>query len=164
MILGMSTYTYTLLHTIISLVGIASGLFVLYGMVRGERSDLWTAIFLASTVLTSVTGFGFPFTRLLPSHIVGIISLVALAAAIAGLYVFRLAGFWRLVFIVCAVFALYLNCFVGVVQAFMKIPAVKALAPTQAEPPFLIAQGAVLIAFILCGYLAARALPSRAAA
>ena len=156
MILGMSTYTYTLVHTLISLIGIASGFVVVYGMVTGKPVGIWVTVFLASTVLTSVTGFGFPFSRLLPSHIVGIISLIALAAAIAGLYYFALAGIWRWIYVGCAVFALYLNSFVGVVQAFMKIPALKALAPTQAESPFLIAQVLLLVIFIALGVLAAQ--------
>ena len=156
MILGLSFQTYTLIHTVISLIGIASGLIVLYGMIAGKPLDVWTPIFLASTVLTSVTGFGFPFTQLLPSHVVGIISLVVLAAAILGLYVFRLSGAWRWIYIACAVFPLYLNCFVGVVQAFMKITALKALAPTQAEPPFLAAQLLLLVVFIVLGFLAVR--------
>ena len=156
MILGLSFQTYTLIHTVISLIGIASGLIVLYGMIAGKPLDVWTPIFLASTVLTSVTGFGFPFTKLLPSHVVGIISLAVLAVAIIGLHVFRLSGAWRWIYIACAVFALYLNCFVGVVQAFMKIPALKALAPTQAEPPFLVAQLLLLVVFIVLGFLAVR--------
>ncbi len=157
MILGMSLSTFTLVHTVISLIGIASGLYVLYCMITRRRLEAWiVAVFLASTVLTSVTGFGFPFSQLLPSHIVGIISLVVLAAAIPALYLFRLAGIWRLVYVIGAVFALYLNCFVGVVQAFMKIPVLRALAPTQAEPPFLIAQMILLIAFIALGFLATR--------
>ena len=156
MILGLSFQTYTLIHTVISLIGIASGLVALYGMVAGKPLDVWTPIFLISTVLTSVTGFGFPFTQLLPSHVVGIISLAVLAVAIIGLYVFRLSGAWRWIYIACAVFALYLNCFVGVVQAFMKIPALKALAPTQAEPPFLVAQLLLLVVFIVLGFLAVR--------
>ena len=107
MILGLSFQTYTLIHTVISLIGIASGLIALYGMIAGKPLDVWTPIFLISTVLTSVTGFGFPFTQLLPSHVVGIISLAVLAVAIIGLYVFRLSGAWRWIYIACAVFALY---------------------------------------------------------
>ena len=156
MILGLSFQTYTLIHTVISLIGIASGLIALYGMIAGKPLDVWTPIFLISTVLTSVTGFGFPFTQLLPSHVFGIISLAVLAVAIIGLYVFRLSGAWRWIYIACAVFALYLNCFVGVVQAFLKIPALKALAPTQAEPPFLAAQLLLLVVFIVLGFLAVR--------
>jgi hypothetical protein len=156
MILGISLYTFTLVHTVISLIGIATGLVVLSGMLANRTRCNWTAVFLASTVLTSVTGFGFPFSKLLPSHIVGIISLVVLVPAILGRYPFKLAGAWRWIYVVCAVFALYLNCFVGVVQAFMKIPAIKALAPTQAEPPFLIAQTILLIVFVVLGFLAVR--------
>lgn len=155
MIFGMSIYTYTLVHTVISLIGIATGLVVLYRLLMGQGLDVWNTIFLVSTVLTSVTGFGFPFTQLLPSHTVGIISLVVLAAAIAALYVFHLGGIWRWIYLGAALFALYLNCFVGVVQAFMKIPALKALAPTQAEGPFLTAQFLLLVLFIVAGVLAA---------
>jgi hypothetical protein len=156
MILGLSIYNFIILHTVISLIGIATGLYVLYGMLTNNRLDTWTAVFLASTVLTSVTGFAFPFTQLLPSHIVGIISLVVLVAVILARYPYKLAGVWRMVYVIGAVFALYLNCFVGLVQAFMKITAVKALAPTQAEPPFLIAQTILLVVFILLGYLAVK--------
>lgn len=145
MILGMSTATYTFLHVLISLIGIGSGLVVMFGLLTGKRLDGLTAIFLATTVLTSVSGFGFPFEHLLPSHIVGIISLVILAVAIAARYVFRLAGAWRWIYVVGAATALYLNVFVLVVQSFMKVPALRALAPTQKEVPFLIAQLAVLL-------------------
>jgi hypothetical protein len=156
MIFGMSLYTFTLVHTIISLIGIVTGLIVAYGLLTNNKMESWTAVFLASTVLTSVTGLGFPFSKLLPSHIVGIISLVVLVPAIAAYYLFKLAGWWRLVYIVTALIALWFNCFVGVVQAFMKIPALRALAPTQGEPPFAIAQGALLIIFIVLGFLAVR--------
>jgi hypothetical protein len=156
MIFGMSLYTFTLVHTIISLIGIATGLVVVYGLLTNNRMESWTAAFLVSTVLTSVTGFGFPFTKLLPSHIVGIISLVVLVPAILAYYLFKLAGVWRLIYIVCALIALWFNCFVGVVQAFMKISALRALAPTQSEPPFAIAQAALLIIFIVLGVLAVR--------
>lgn len=156
MIFGMSFYTFTLIHVIISLIGIATGLVVVYGMLTNNKMESWTAAFLISTVLTSVIGFGFPFTRLLPSHITGIISLVVLVPAILAYYPFKLAGVWRLIYIVCGLIALWLNCFVAVVQAFLKIPALRALAPTQGEPPFLIAQVAVLIIFIVLGFLAVR--------
>ncbi|HKY86150.1 MAG TPA: hypothetical protein VJL90_05275 [Pseudorhodoplanes sp.] len=156
MIFGMSIYTFTLVHTVISLIGIATGLVVLYRLLMGQGLDIWNTIFLVTTALTSVTGFGFPFTQLLPSHIFGIISLIVLAIAIAALYAFHLRGVWAFVYVGCAMFALYLNSFVGVVQAFLKIPAVKALAPTQGEPPFLIAQAILLIAFVVLGVLAAR--------
>jgi len=147
MILGMSTATYTLLHVLISLVGIVSGLIVMYGFLTGKRLDGLTAVFLTTTVLTSVTGFGFPFEHLLPSHKVGIISLLILAVAIPARYVFHLAGKWRAVYVVGAATALYLNVFVLVVQSFLKVPALKALAPTQKEPPFLVAQMLVLLIF-----------------
>ena len=147
MILGMSTATYTFLHVLISLVGIVSGLIVMYGFLTGKRLDRLTAVFLTTTVLTSVTGFGFPFEHLLPSHKVGIISLVILAVAIPARYVFHLAGKWRAVHLVGAATALYLNVFVLVVQSFLKVPALKALAPTQKEPPFLVAQLLVLLIF-----------------
>ena len=156
MVLGMSLATFTLLHVVISLVGIATGFVVVYGMLNANRRPAWTAIFLATTVLTSVTGFLFPFEKLLPSHIFGIISLPLLAVAILGLYAFRLAGPWRPIYIVTALVALYLNTFVAVVQAFLKIPPINALAPTQSEPPFAVVQLVVLAIFIGLGVLAVR--------
>jgi len=154
MILGMSIATFTTVHVILSLIGIASGIVVLFGMLGARRLDGLTAIFLATTVLTSATGFLFPHDRLLPSHIVGIISLVALALAILALYVYGLAGSWRWIYVATAVVALYLNVFVAVVQAFQKLPAVRSLAPTQSEPPFLIAQAVVLAIFVVLGGIA----------
>ena len=154
MILGMSIATFTTVHVILSLIGIASGIVVLFGMLGARRLDGLTAIFLATTVLTSATGFLFPHDRLLPSHIVGIISLVALALAILALYVYGLAGFWRWIYVATAVVALYLNVFVAVVQAFQKLPALHSLAPTQSEPPFLIAQAVVLAIFVVLGGIA----------
>jgi hypothetical protein len=156
MILGMSLATFTLVHVIISLIGIASGIIVVFGMLGGNRMPGMTALFLATTVLTSATGFLFPFTTLLPSHIVGIISLVILAIALFALYVQNLAGAWRWIYVVTAVIALYLNCFVGVVQSFMKLSFLQPLAPTQSEPPFQVAQIAVLVIFIVLGFLAVR--------
>ncbi len=125
-------------------------------MLGSKRLDGWTALFLATTVLTSVTGFFFPADRLLPSHIVGIISLVALAAAIVALYAYRLAGSWRWIYVTAAVVALYLNVFVGVVQAFQKLPFLQRLAPTQSELPFLAAQLIVLAVLIVLGFVALR--------
>jgi hypothetical protein len=122
MILGMTTSTFTLVHVLLSLVGIGSGFLVVYGMLLGKRFDGATAIFLLTTVLTSLTGFLFPFEHLLPSHVVGIISLVALAVAILARYGLHLAGAWRPLYVVCAVLALYLNVFVLVVQVFLKVP------------------------------------------
>jgi hypothetical protein len=154
MIFGMTTFTFA--HVALSLVGILSGLTVLYGMLASNKLENWTAIFLATTAATSVTGFFFAFDHLLPSHIVGIISLVVLAVAIAALYAFRLAGAWRWIYVASAVFALYLNVFVLVAQLFQKVPSLKALAPTQAEPPFAIAQGIVLVLFVALGIAAVR--------
>src|SRR5271166_1763630 len=136
MILGMSTATYTFLHVLISLVGIGSGLVVMLGFLTGKRLDGWTALFLITTVATSVTGFGFPFDHLLPSHVLGVISLLVLAIAVPARYVFHLAGAWRWIYVVTAAMALYLNVFVAVAQSFMKVPALHVLAPTQKEPPF----------------------------
>ena len=156
MILGMTLSTLTLLHLVISLIGIGSGLLVIYGLLIGKRLDGATAIFLASTVATSVTGFGFPFDHLLPSHKVGILSLLVLAVAIIARYVFHLADAWRGIYVVCAVVALYLNVFVLVVQLFEKVPALRAMAPTQKEPPFLVAQLVVLGLFVALTIIAAK--------
>jgi hypothetical protein len=148
MVLGMSLATFTLLHVVISLVGIGTGLAVMYGFLKGYRMDGLTAVFLTTTALTSITGFFFPFTQLLPSQKVGILSLVLLAVAVPARYVLHLAGPWRLTYVVTAAMALYLNCFVLVVQLFLKVPALRALAPTQKEPPFLLAQLVVLALFV----------------
>ncbi len=156
MILGMSTATYTLLHVLISLIGIGSGLIVMVGFLTGKGLDGLTAVFLTTTALTSVSGFGFPFDHLLPSHILGIISLVVLAVTIPARYVFHLAGAWRGTYVVGAAIALYLNVFVLVAQLFMKVPALKALAPTGKEPPFLVAQLTVMVAFVVLTILAAK--------
>jgi hypothetical protein len=156
MILGMSADTFTLVHVVLSLVGIGSGLIVLFGMLGAKRLDGWTALFLATTALTSVTGFFFPVTGFLPSHAVGILSLVFLAAALLAFYVYHLAGAWRWIYVVGAVVALYFNVFVGVVQAFRKVSFLEPLAPTQSEPPFLVAQLAVMAIFIVLGVLAVR--------
>ncbi len=154
MILGMSVETFTLLHVIISLIGIATGLVVLLGLLTGRPLPRWTAWFLATTVLTSVTGFMFHSKAIGPPHIVGAISLVVLALAIFALYGRHLAGFWRVVYVAGAVFSLYLNAFVAVVQTFQKISFFNALAPTQTEPPFLVAQALTLGFFIVLGVLA----------
>jgi|SRR5208282_5599284 len=156
MILGMTTSTFTLIHVLLSLAGIGTGFIVAYGLLTGKRLDGWTAIFLATTVLTSHTGFLFPVEHILPSHIVGIISLVVLAIAIVARYALHLSNAWRWIYVVCAVLALYLNSFVAVVQSFLKVPALKALAPTQKEPPFLVAQLAVMAVFIVLGILSVK--------
>ncbi len=156
MILGMTTSTFTLVHVLISLAGIASGFVVVYGLLTGKRFDGWTAIFLGTTILTNLTGFLFPVKHLLPSHIVGIISLVVLAVALLARYGRHMERSWRWIYIVCSVLALYFNVFVAVVQSFMKIPAVHALAPTQKEPPFLVVQLVVLVIFVGIGILAVK--------
>jgi hypothetical protein len=156
MVLGMSLQTFTVLHVIISLVGIGSGFVVAAGMLKANPLPLWTAVFLVSTVLTSATGFLFPFVKLMPSHIVGVISLLVLAVSIVALYSMHLDGAWRWIYVVTAVVALYLNTFVLVVQSFLKIPPLTALAPTGTEPPFAVAQLVVLIGFVVLGYLAVR--------
>jgi hypothetical protein len=148
--------TNTLVHVLISLIGIVSGLVVMLGLLAGKRLDKTTAVFLATTVLTSLTGYGFPFDHLLPSHIVGAISLVVLAVAIYARYAGHLAGRWRVTYVVGAVLALYFNVFVLVVQAFLKVPFLHAMAPTQSEPPFAGVQLVVLVLFILTGILAVR--------
>jgi len=145
---------YTIVHVIVSLLGIVSGFVVIYGMLNADPMPAWTKFFLWTTVLTSVTGFFFPFQRLLPSHIVGIISLVVLALAIYARYPGHLDGAWRWVYVVGAVLAQYLNFFVLIVQSFQKIPALRALAPTQKEPPFAITQLFFLILFVALGVVA----------
>jgi hypothetical protein len=143
-------------HVVLSLVGIGSGFVVLFGLLAGKRLDAWTALFLATTVATSVTGFGFPVDHVLPSHVIGIISLVVLAVGMLARYTFDLAGPWRRVYVIGAVMALYFNVFVLVVQVFRRVPALNAMAPTQSEPPFLIAQLVVMAIFIWLGVRAAR--------
>lgn len=145
---------YTIVHTVISLVGIASGLVVLYGLLTARRLDRWTAVFLATTVATSVTGFGFPVDRFMPSHAVGLISLIVLGVAIVARYRRHLAGTWRPIYVVAAVVSLYFNVFVGIVQAFRRVPALHTLAPTQSEPPFQITQLGALVLFVAFGIVA----------
>lgn len=156
MILGMSIPTFTLVHVILSLTGIAAGLIVVFGMFSSKRLDGWTALFLVTTVLTSVTGFFFPRDKILPSHIVGIISLVVLAVAIFALYARHLTGPWRRTYVISAMLALYLNVFVAVAQSFLKIPSLSALAPTGSEPPFIAAQAVVLLIFVVLTVVAQR--------
>lgn len=156
MTFGLSVPAFTLLHIAISLIGIAAGFGVLYGFLVSRESSSWTRAFLAFTILTSVTGYFFPFDKILPSHVVGAISLAVLTVAVIALYGFRLAGSWRWIYVASAVAALYLNTFVLVVQTFVKNPALKELAPTQSEPPFVVTQGLLLVAFIALGALAVR--------
>jgi hypothetical protein len=140
--------TLTLVHVAISLVGIVAGFVVAVGLLTGKRFDGWTALFLATTVATSVTGFFFPFHGFTPAIGVGIFSLLVLPLAIFARYGRHLAGRWRATYVITAMLALYLNVFVLVAQAFQKVPALKALAPTQSEPPFAVTQLAVLLLFV----------------
>jgi hypothetical protein len=151
MMLGLSLSTFTMLHVIISLVGIVSGLIVLSGLLGSNTMPGLTALFLLTTILTSLTGFGFPFTALLPSHIIGILSLVLLAIACIALYGMKLSGAWRWIYAVTAMIALYFNIFVLIIQSFLKIPALTALAPGNppSGPAFAVIQGLVLLFFVL---------------
>src|SRR5215467_5943953 len=154
MVLGMSLQTFTLIHVLISLAGIASGIVVLYGFLTNKRLDGWTALFLGTTALTSLTGFLFPFMGMTPAIKLGIISLVVLAITIVTRYPLHLA--WRKTYVITACAALYFNVFVLVVQSFEKIPALTAIAPTQKEPPFAIVQIAVLVLFVVLTALAVK--------
>jgi hypothetical protein len=156
MIIGLSVGAFTTLHVIISLIGLAAGVVAAAAMLTDKKPGLWTAVFLCATALTSATGFLFHSAKIGPPHIVGAISLVVLAVACAALYGFHLKGVWRPVYVVTAFLALYLNAFVGVVQAFDKIAPLKALAPTGSEPPFLVAQLVVLAAFLALGFVATK--------
>ena len=153
MTFGMTTFTFV--HVLLSLIGIFSGFVVVFGLLVAKRLDGWTTLFLASTVLTSVTGFLFPFHGFLPSHGVGILSMLALAIAIFARYGRQLAGAWRWTYAITAVITLYLNVFVLIVQLFRKVPALKAIAPTQSEPPFKATQLAALVLFLALGSFAA---------
>jgi hypothetical protein len=148
--------TFTLIHVIISLLAIGSGFVVMFGLFAGKRLDAWTAFFLATTIATSVTGFGFPITQVTPGIVLGVISLLVLAIAVFARYGRHLAGAWRLVYVISAVIALYLNFFVLIVQSFRKVPALKDLAPTQSEPPFAVAQLIALVGFVVLGIIAAK--------
>jgi hypothetical protein len=156
MVLGMSIAAFTALHVILSLIGILAGAVVVFQMWNAKTPQGWTAVFLATTVATSVTGFMFPSEQFTPARVVGLISLVALAAALFGLYYARLAGAWRWIYVSGAVMALYLNVFVAVVQAFQKLAFLHPLAPTGSEPPFVVTQVFVLAAFIWVAVLALR--------
>ena len=147
----MTLDVFTLVHILISLAGIVSGLVVVGGWLAGRSYAGWTAFFLATTVATSATGFFFPYRGFTPALAVGILSLLLLAVAIYALYVRKLAGIWQRTYLVTALTALYLNFFVLVAQLFQKTPALKELAPTQSEPPFGITQGLVLVVFVLLG-------------
>jgi hypothetical protein len=162
MILGMTTFTFV--HVLLSLVAIASGLIVALGLVGGKRMDGLTALFLTTTVLTSVTGFMFPYHGFTPGIGVGIISMVVLAIAIYARYPKQMSGGWRKTYVVTGMIALYLNVFVLIVQSFEKVPALHALAPTQKEPPFAIAQVTAMLIFIVWTVLAAKRFHSQSLA
>jgi hypothetical protein len=147
---------FTVFHVVLSLAGILSGFVVAFGFLTGNRLAVWNAFFLIATVATSVTGFLFPFHKLFPSHILGILSLIVLAIAIFAYYARGLAGGWRRAYVITAVLAEYSNVFVLIAQLFQKVPALKALAPTQTESPFKIAQLSVLLAFLLLGVFATK--------
>jgi hypothetical protein len=151
MILGLSLPAFTILHVIISLIAIAAGLVVMFGLLGSSRMPALTAIFLLFTILTSVTGFLFPFTQLLPSHMIAILSLVLLAVACIALYAMRLSGPWRAVYVLTALISLYLNVFVLVIQSFLKVPTLTALAPGNPPtgPAFAVVQGLVLLFFVV---------------
>jgi hypothetical protein len=151
MIFGMTTATYTLVDVLISLAGIGSGFVVMYGLLAGKRLDGWNALFLVTTA-----GFGFPFIHLSPGNKIGILSMIVLAIAVVARYALHLAGAWRRTYVVCAALALYFNVFVLVVQLFEKVPVLRALAPTQREAPFLIAQLAVLALFVVLTIVAVK--------
>ena len=150
---GLSTLTWV--HTLLSLVGIVTGIVVLIGLLSSKWPDGWSVAFLASAVATSVTGFMLPAAGFGPSHWVGVISLVVLALALLARYGLHLAGAWRRIYAAGVVLALYFLVFVGVAQLFGKVPALHALAPTQSEPPFAIAEGAVLVLFVVLAIAAA---------
>ena len=153
---GIPTDIFLDIHVALSLIGLVFGLIVLYGLLSGEVLGVWTALFLAAMILTSVTGFPLPPFGLDPPRMVGIVSLILLAIAVLAIYAFRLHGASRWIYVVAAMIALYLDAFVGVIQAFGKLTFLHTLAPTQSEPPFLIAQVIVLVIFIALGIMAVR--------
>lgn len=152
----MGLAVYTLIHVLISLAGIATGLVVAGGWLSGKHHPRWTAWFLATTVATSVTGFFFPFKEFTPAYTFAILSLLLLAVALYALYARRLAGSWRKTYVICAAASLYLNFFVLLAQLFLRLPALKQLAPTGSEPAFGISQGIVLVLFIWLGVASVR--------
>ena len=147
---------FTAFHVLLSLVGIAAGFVAVFGLIGGRWLGLWMSVFLWTTILTSVTGFMFPFKGITPGIVLGIISLVVLAISLVALYSKKLAGGWRTTFVISAVMALYFNFFVLIAQSFGKIPALHALAPTESEGPFKVAQLTALILFVMLGFLATR--------
>lgn len=161
MILGMPTNVFTQVHVLISLIGIVSGTVALFAMLRGHYARYWVGCFLVTTIATSVTGFMFP-SKVGPADVIGVLSLLVLAMTLTALYGLKLRGRWRSVYVISAAIALYLNVFVAVVQTFQKVAYFHSLAPTQAAPPFAIAQGIVLLAFVALGIVAVKRFhPSR---
>ena len=157
MILGLSVHAFTVIHVLISLVGIVAGVIVAFAMVQGNSVPGWTALALLFLVLTSITGFFFHDPTFTPAQGVGILSMVLLAVAIVALYFLHLAGIWRWIFIVTAMIAIYFDCFVGVIQAFEKIEFLHRLAPTQtSEPAFVVSQVILLAIFVVLGFGALR--------
>jgi hypothetical protein len=156
--------TFTLIHVLLSLVGIIAGLVVVGGLVAGKRLGGWTGTFLVTIAAASVTGLGFPFVTFLPSHAVAIISLVVLPVVIVARYVKHLTGAWRGIYVVGAVLALYLNVFVLLAQLFLRLPALMAAAPTQKEPPFLVTQLLMLALFVWLGWAAVKGFRAEAVA
>jgi hypothetical protein len=147
---------FTAFHVLLSLIGIATGLLVAYGLVTSNRMDRLTAVFLGTTAATSITGFLFPFNGITPGIIFGVISVLTLGAAIYARYSRHLEGAWRKTYVIGAMVSLYLNVFVLIVQSFQKVPALNAFAPTGTEPPFGVAQGLNLVLFLVWGYLAVK--------
>jgi len=152
MILGMTTFTFV--HVLLSLIGILSGFVMVFGFFASKRLDVWNAVFLGTTALTSVTGFFFPIHGVTPGLVLGVMSLVVLAIAIPARYSFHLAGGWRRTYVITAVIAFYFNFFVLIVQLFERVPALRELAPTKSEPPFKIAQALALVVFVAFGIVA----------
>jgi hypothetical protein len=156
MVLGMTLPVFTYVHVAISLIAILSGIVAVLGMIRNMRLNIVTALFLLTTVLTSITGFFFPFKGVTPAIILGILSLIFLFFAILARHTFHMLGKWRWIYVVCSVIALWFNVFVLIAQLFMKVPALHALAPKGSEPPFLISQVVDMVVFIVLGYFSVK--------
>jgi hypothetical protein len=151
-----TTLNFTWFHTTLSLVALFAGFVVMRDLLKSNAPDDWTTTFIVSSIATSATGFGFPFTQFLPSHAVAALSLLVLALALLAAYGFGNRGPWRAVYAICLVVAQFFNVFVAIAQAFAKVPELRALAPTQAEPPFAIAEGVALVVFLVIAVAAAR--------
>ena len=156
--------TFTLVHVLLSVVGIFAGLVVAGALIAGKRLDDWVNVYLVTTILTNLTGFGFPFVVLMPSHIIGVLSLLILPVVIFARYRKHLVGAWRRTYVYGIVVALYFNAFVLVVQLFRRIPALIVSAPTQKEMPFVVTQVIVLALFVWLGRAALRGFTAQAAA